>query len=198
MILFFDTETSGLPLWRDPSDDPRQPHLLQIAAILCDVSGNEIESMSTLVKPGAGCVIEKEAFDAHGITLEKANAEGRDPASVVKQFIGLVEKATGLCGHNLPFDIRIMRIASSRHCGIKWENTLPVFDTMKRSTAIVNLPPTPKMLAAGFNKPKSPKLSECIMHFFGEELEGAHDALVDVRACMRIYFHLTNELGVAA
>ena len=46
------------------------------------------------------------------------------------------------------------------------------------------------MRAAGFNKPKSPKLEECIEHFFGEKLSGAHDAMVDVGACKRVYFNL--------
>lgn len=48
------------------------------------------------------------------------------------------------------------------------------------------------MLAAGFTKPKPPKLEECIRHFFDEALEGAHDALVDVRACARVHRHLIS------
>jgi len=63
---------------------------------------------------------------------------------------------------------------------------------MTAAAPIVNIPPTPKMLAAGFNKPKSPKLEECIKHFFGEELPGAHDAMIDVIACRRIYFHMKS------
>jgi DNA polymerase-3 subunit epsilon len=42
----------------------------------------------------------------------------------------------------------------------------------------------------GMMQPKPPKLEECIQHFFSEELPGAHDALIDARACARVYFHL--------
>jgi DNA polymerase-3 subunit epsilon len=69
---------------------------------------------------------------------------------------------------------------------------------MEAAAPIVNLPPTERMLAAGFNKPKAPKLEECIHHFFGETLAGAHDALVDVRACARVYFHLQTLKAQAA
>ena len=37
---------------------------------------------------------------------------------------------------------------------------------------------------------KWPKLEECIKFFFDEQLEGAHDALTDVRACIRVYKEL--------
>ena len=37
---------------------------------------------------------------------------------------------------------------------------------------------------------KWPKLEECMNHFFNETIEGAHDALVDVRATARVYYHL--------
>ena len=32
-LLMFDTETTGLPLWKDPSDHPDQPHLVQLALV---------------------------------------------------------------------------------------------------------------------------------------------------------------------
>jgi DNA polymerase III epsilon subunit-like protein len=44
---------------------------------------------------------------------------------------------------------------------------------------------------------KWPKLSECIDFLFAERLEGAHDALVDARACSRIYFELQRRKGLA-
>lgn len=65
-------------------------------------------------------------------------------------------------------------------------------------TPIVNLPPTQKMINAGFNKPKPPKLIEAYRHFFGdadaEEFSAkAHGALADARATARLYFHLKRE-----
>ncbi len=199
MILAFDSETTGLPSWNDPSDAPHQPHCIQLAAMLCDpISHDPVTTLSTLIKPGPGAVMEPEAFAAHGISLEQAEREGMDPAVATAKFIEMASQATMAVGHNVTFDFRIMRIMGARHAGGKWRWEGPYFCTMRRSTAIVNLPPTERMRAAGRHGPKAPKLSECIQHFFGEDLDGAHDALVDVQASMRVYSHLTRELGVAA
>ncbi|AOW48412.1 3'-5' exonuclease family protein [Acetobacter ascendens] len=72
------------------------------------------------------------------------------------------------------------------------------FCTMDAAAPLVNLPPTARMIAAGIDKPKAPKLEECIKHFFNEELKGAHDAMVDVRACARLFFHLRDAEGAVA
>ena len=39
LIAAFDTETTGLPLFRDPSDDPRQPHLVDICILAYGADG---------------------------------------------------------------------------------------------------------------------------------------------------------------
>jgi DNA polymerase-3 subunit epsilon len=57
---------------------------------------------------------------------------------------------------------------------------------------VLNLPPTDKMRAAGFVKPKAPTLAECVRFLFDEELEGAHSAMVDCLACARVYRELIN------
>lgn len=196
MILAYDTETSGLPSFGDPSDAPHQPHLIQLAMILCDMDGTEIDRFCSIVKPGPGCIMEPEAFNAHGISLERAMDEGMDPREAVTKFIEWANRAKLRVGHNESFDRRIMRIAAARHLGFKWDAEAPAFCTLYKSKFIVNLPPTPKMIAAGMPGPKAPKLSECVEHFFNEPLEGAHDALVDVEASMRVFWHLVNELNV--
>lgn len=198
LTLAFDTETTGLPLWHEPSDHPGQPHLVQFAGLVLDADGNEIDKLSTLVKPGPGAVMAPEALAAHGISLERAMDEGAAAIDVLIWFRAIAARAARLVGHNVQFDVRIMRIAAARATGVKWQPACPQFCTLKRSQDIVGLPPTQKMMAAGRFGPKPPNLGECYRYFFGEELAGAHDALVDVRASARIFLHLTQKLGMAA
>lgn len=35
-IHVMDCETTGLPLFKEPSEDPRQPHIVELAAMLID------------------------------------------------------------------------------------------------------------------------------------------------------------------
>lgn len=196
MILGFDTETSGLPNFHEPSDDPRQPHLLQIAAVLFDMQGRECHRLSTIVKPGHGCVIHPLALEAHGITLERAMDEGADPVDTAKMFAQMAAQATLIVGHNVSFDTRIFRIHSARHIGVKWEKPAPTFCTMYKSSSFCRIPATERMRAAGRFHFKNPSLMEAHQHFFGEGFDGAHDAVADVNASMRIFWHLVRDKGV--
>lgn len=194
-LLFLDTETTGLPDWRSPSDAKHQPHVIQAAAILTDEEGNDLAEWSTIIKPGLGATMAPEAFAAHGISLDRAEAEGVPLVDAWRHFLGLVDQANGIVGHNVSFDIRIMRIAGARATGAKWECPLPHRCTMRMATPILNLPPTAKMIAAGFNKPKNPNLTECVRFFFDEDHSGAHDAMADVKASKRVYFAIKERLA---
>ena len=67
----YDTETTGLPDWNQPSEAPQQPHLVEIAALLFDGT-TEIEAFHTLVRPdGWNWDADNEAFKTHGITAER-------------------------------------------------------------------------------------------------------------------------------
>ena len=192
MILFFDTETTGLPDETLPADDERQPRLVQLAAILAEEDGTERASISILVDPAAP--IPPEASAVHGITDDLVRRAGVSTLAAVAIFDRLAERADLLVAHHIAFDYALLHIATIRvraeDVFVRKHGTKRRFCTMEASAPVVNLPPTPRMIAAGFNKPKAPKLEECIRHFFGEDLEGAHDALVDVRACARVFFHL--------
>jgi DNA polymerase-3 subunit epsilon len=64
---------------------------------------------------------------------------------------------------------------------------------MQATTNICKLPS-----ANGRAGYKWPKLTDAYMHFFGEELDGAHDALVDVRGCQRVHLHLLGDVSDSA
>ncbi|MDI6838058.1 MAG: 3'-5' exonuclease [Rhizobiaceae bacterium] len=194
MILFFDTETTGLFHDRLPVDHPDQPYIVQLAAELCDDDGKPISGFSFIVDPGIGEGIDipVNASDIHGITNERAVQFGIISEAALSSFTHLYQRADIVCAHNIKFDRGVIEAAISRHYGRVLPLRKKLFCTMEAAAPIVNLPPTERMIASGINKPKSPKLEECIRHFFNEDLDGAHDAMVDVAACRRVYFHLKS------
>lgn len=192
-ILVYDTETTGLPLFDQPSDDPRQPHIVELAAGLYDAeTGERIDLLHAIVRPN-GWTIPDEVARIHGITTERALAEGRAEDEVFGEFVALWRRADLRVAHNESFDARIVRIACKRFLGDgladEWKAGKAEC-TARLSTPIINLPPTGKMMAAGFRKPKTPNLTECIRHFFSEAHDGAHGALADMEGCARVYFYL--------
>lgn len=196
MILGYDSETTGLPAWSEPSDDPRQPHLMQLAMIMQDMEGREVDRWVNIIRPGFGAKLEPEAFKAHGITLERAMDEGIDCGVAVDAFLERVAQAKLMVAHNESFDRRMMRISAARHRGFKWEPPIPNFCTLYRSKYVINLPPTEAMVRANRKGPKPPSLAEAVDYFFGRKPTKAHDALGDVIDCLAVFRHLTGELGV--
>ena len=72
IALVYDTETTGLPLFREPSESPAQPHLVQLGASLVDLDTRSVlSSIDVIVKPD-GWTIPDEVAAIHGITNEKA------------------------------------------------------------------------------------------------------------------------------
>jgi len=191
-VMVFDTETTGLPLFSEPSEHPGQPHLVQYAATLFGPDRQEINSINLIIKPD-GWEISPEVAAIHGISHERALAEGVPEANAVAAFLAMTACADVVCAYGIPFDTRILRIAMLRAGKTKDEcdlfaATLNKHCVQKQATPIVKCPPTDKMMAAGRKTFKTPTLTEAIMAILGEELPGAHDAAVDVAATAKIYF----------
>lgn len=191
MILFFDTETTGFFDDRLPIDHEAQPYIVQLAAQLCDDMGSPVAGFSFIVS-NPGVEIPERAAVVHGITTEKAIQFGVSAEFALNAFTHLYQRADLICAHNIKFDKGILEVAIARYYGRTMPLRKPLFCTMEAASPIIKLPPTERMRAAGFDKPKPPKLEECIRHFFNEELDGAHDAMVDLTACRRVYLHLKS------
>lgn len=205
--LFYDTETTGLPLFKEPSEHPAQPHIVQLAALLVDLDTRQtISSMDVVICPN-GWTIPDEVAAVHGITTEYAEAVGIEEVQAIDMFMALWAGPGRLrIAHNEQFDARILRIALKRFYD-KPDHLLPISDTWKEgiadctaklATPICQIPPTAKMLKAGFNKFKTANLSEAYRHFTGKELENAHSAMADVMACRDVYFAIQDMKGAVA
>lgn len=196
--LVYDTETTGLPDWHEPSDAPHQPHIVQLAAALIDLDTQKtIASMDVVVEPN-GWSIPAEVAAIHGITTERAHEVGVRELTASLLFIDLWECADVRIAHNESFDARIVRIALKRMLPADqnlhdiWKAG-KAYCTCKMATPILQLPPTDKMMRAGFgHKFKTANLQETYQHFFGAPFEGAHSAMADVTACARVYFAMTK------
>jgi DNA polymerase-3 subunit epsilon len=189
--LFYDTETTGLPDFKAPSEAPHQPHIVQLAACLVDLDTRELISGMDMIICPDGWTIPDDIAAIHGITTERAINEGVPEESALAVFMDLWSKSHTRIAHNEQFDARILRIALMR-----FENAA-IADhwkagkaecTARLATPICKIPPTPKMVAAGFNKFKTANLGEAYRHFTGKELENAHSAMADVQGCMEVYF----------
>jgi DNA polymerase III subunit epsilon len=196
-ILFFDTETTGFYNDKLPPGHDAQPHIVQLAAQLCQADGKIIAGFSLIVGlSGQNIEIPAKASAVHGITTERSIQFGVSLETVLSLFAHLYSRAGLIVAHNMKFDQAVIETAIARYYGKPKPLSKPLFCTMEAAAPIVNLPPTERMLAAGFNKPKAPKLEECIRHFFSEELTGAHDAMIDVEACKRVYFHIMKSYRI--
>jgi DNA polymerase-3 subunit epsilon len=194
LALFYDTETSGLPLFNDPSEDPRQPHIVQLGALLVDLESRKtISSMDVIVRPD-GWDIPPDVAAVHGITTEYATAVGIPERVAVQMFLDMWDNRPRIA-HNETFDARILRIAIMRaldHEAADFWKAGVAQCTQVLSTPVLKLPPTPKMRAAGRNHFKSANLREAYQFFTGNELQNAHSAMADARACMEVFFAIQD------
>jgi len=184
MELFFDTETSDMVKWKLPINDPSQPWMVQIGAILSDEDMIYAE-LNLLIQPD-GRTIAPGAFGAHGISEEMAELAGVDERYALITFASLYKMADVIVCHNIDFDSKILDIAMDRQDPFIPYNPIKkmYFCTMKQSTDMCKIK---KNFGDGY---KWPKLQELHYFLFKENFVGAHDAMNDVRATRRCYYEM--------
>jgi len=183
LLFFFDTETTGLPRrWDAPLRDlDNWPRMVQLAWLLCDDAGNELAHASRIIRP-QGYVIPAEAARVHGITTERALAEGIALAEAVEEALPQIEKAAFAVAHNISFDEKILGAECLRLGRPAPFLKKPLRCTMKESTPYCAIP--------GMYGFKYPNLTELHRKLFNKAFQDAHDALADVRACKSAYYEL--------
>ena len=186
MFLIFDTETTGLPRnYNAPlSDSDNWPRVVQIAWQLHDLKGNLISANSIIVKPN-GFTIPFNAAQVHGISTERALAEGHDLQAVMNEFVEAVKQTKYLCGHNIEFDLSIVGAEFIRLGMSDFFAGKPVIDTKNDDvTEFCAIP------GGRGGKYKWPKLEELYVKLFNQGFEAAHNAAFDVQATAKAFFEL--------
>lgn len=153
MYLSFVAEATDLPRNHLERTHPFQPHLIRFAGIVVDEMGLELDRLVTLVRPRPHALLSAEAYDALGISLERSYAEGMNPLDVFSWFTAKASSAKCIIGRNVQFDIEIMAILGARLTGEAWVPPCPEVTGWPPIPSVVNLPPTVRMLAAGFTTP---------------------------------------------
>lgn len=182
MLLFFDTETTGII----------NPRLVQLAALLTDNEGKEISHVNLIIRP-IGFNIPENATAIHGISHEFASDNGVSVTSALTLFFQFMEVADLLIAHNLNYDISVIKNEIQEYFDNEITNSLfnsyknnsNNYCTMLNSTNICKI----QKQNGGY---KWPKLQEVYNHAFGKEFANAHNALADVMACKEVYFWLKN------
>lgn len=178
-LIVFDTETTKKPLWKEKSDIPEQPHIVQLAAHVVDIDTREIkQSMNVIVRP-EGWVITDETIEIHGITNEYAAEVGIPEKLAVEMFLALWDGRKRIA-YNVPFDNRIIRIASLRYLGKEKS------DAWKAGAYRTEWDCA--MQTARRVMGKQAKLDEAYEYFTGEKLVNAHSAIADTDACLAVWF----------
>lgn len=198
-VWFLDTETTGLP------PRPRRPPLdangwsgcrmVQMAWQLWDCTAANgaaralVEADGFVVNPAGAFAIPEESARIHGITPERAAAEGVAWASgaIVGALERLVAAADLVVAHNVEFDAGVVASelarAGRRDLAERFL-ALPQYCTMKRAVA---------------PRERWPRLRDLYVRLFAREPDGRlHDAQTDVRLCREIYFEMRRREAAAA
>jgi DNA polymerase III epsilon subunit-like protein len=179
-ILFYDTETTGLPKnWKAHVHDvDNWPRLCQLAWVLCNENGVVLASSDQIIKSD-GYHIPDAASAIHGITDEIANEKGLPAAYVLGQFMFALQLSQVQVGHNIGYDWKIMGAELIR-------NQLELqYNTLKDGPKICTMMSWTKARGG-----KWPKLQELYFNLFVKYFDDAHDAAADIKATMECYFEM--------
>lgn len=177
----FDTETTGLPLTRakptaDNLADWDNCRVLSLAFVEFNQDHRIMSERYALVYPDN---FQVAATEIHGITEEQAKAEGKPFEEVYRQFCDLVESCPKVVGHNVSFDINVLKSEAYRR-GLD----LSVFDKVEEVC-------TMKMAKSIYFKPF--KLGNLYESLFNKPLNGAHNALADSLAAGLVYAKMIGD-----
>lgn len=201
-LMFFDTETNGLPP-KYYSYLTDQPRIVQLSWLVADEDGNIEKRCGYIIKP-VDFRISEESVKVHGITEEKALSEGILLKDAISLFLSDLNSCNVLVGHNVLFDIQVLKGELERLKMTNAIHEMPYYCTMRLSVDYCKIP-TEAAYIRNFSqyisyslrhpreyKYKFPKLIELYEFLFDDRFDNAHDANADVGATAKCFFELVK------
>jgi len=172
----FDLETTGI--------DVETSRIVSAHVGVIDADGTVIERRDWLADPGIE--IPAQASAVHGITTERARAEGRPAAEVVSQIVAaledLVARGIAITIYNAPYDLSLLHHEAVRHGVTPLHEPVPIIDPLVLDRAVDK-----------YRKGK--RTLEAAALVYGVSLTDAHDAGADAVAAGRIAQALAGRYG---
>jgi DNA polymerase III epsilon subunit-like protein len=215
-VLVFDTETSGLPPKRFHNNVTEQnvnmwPHTAQFSYVVYNTYTDSVETLEdTIVKVPKHIVLNGDSEKIHGITNEMSAHQGVDIEVVLRKFIRHLESVDQVVGHNIEFDLNMVRAECYRlMCNVERAHhfkddylaflsklsTTPCYCTMQANVERCNIVAvSPK----GKTYVKWPTLQELHVELFHCVPSNLHNSLVDVIVCLRCYCKILRDVDVAS
>lgn len=185
-MLAFDLETTGV--------DPENARIVSACVAVIDGTGFEPPAIREwFVNPGVE--IPAEASAIHGITTERACAEGMDPAVAMEEILCALEvdlsMGVPLVIYNAPYDLTLFDRECRRH-GVKTLTDDPVI--MGEFPVI-----DPLVLDKHLDKfRKGKRTLEAACQHYGCALDGAHDSTQDALAAARVAWRIAQKYPAIA
>lgn len=169
----FDLETTGVDVETD--------RIVTACIVQCG-GGHPTQSFNWLADPGVE--IPEGAAKVHGITTERARAEGRPAAEVVEQLVAVLAESVlaGLpvVAMNASFDLTIVDREARRH-GVQ-----PLVDVVGGDLRVID----PRVLDKQFSRRKGRRTLTDLCEHYRVKLDGAHSADADAIAACRVAWRL--------
>ena len=152
--------------------------------------------------------MNEKNISIHGITNEMSQTKGVKINDVIEEFMNNIEGSNFVIGHNLEFDLNILKVELLRMIRetndeeIKQKyreylNNLYSFDnyycTMQNTIELCKLPNPNKKYGDQY---KYPKLDELHNHLFGIKPLKLHNSLNDVIVTLRCFYKLKYDQDI--
>lgn len=168
----FDLETTGVEVAED--------RIVTAHVGVLNAQGDVVSSRSWLADPGIP--IPPAASAVHGVTTERARAEGRPAREVVAEVRGalaeLFDRGLPIVAYNAAFDFSLLQHECRRH-GLEPLDPRPVIDPLVIDKCVDR-----------YRRGK--RTLELVAEHYGVALSGAHEASADAEAAGRVALALAR------